>query len=62
MTSLLVNKLLSTEKSSVHQIFDTKGKVFTYLNPVSYLTALDNKELFRRVDGLFAMAVCCCSL
>lgn len=62
MTSLLVNKLLSTEKSSVHQIFDTKGKVYTYLNPVSYLTALDNKELFRRLDGLFAMAVCCCSL
>lgn len=54
MTSLLVNKLLSTERSSVHQIFETKGKVYTYLNPVSYLTALDNKELFDKMDGIFA--------
>lgn len=52
--SFLVNKILSTEKSSVHQIFETKGKVYTYLNPVSYLTALDNKELFGKMDGIFA--------
>lgn len=37
--SILVDKILSTESSSVHQIFGTKGKVYTYLNPVSYLTA-----------------------
>lgn len=54
MTSLLVNKLLSTERSSVHQIFEVKGKVYSFLNPVSYLTALDNKELFGRLDGIFA--------
>lgn len=41
--SILVDKILSTESSFVHQIFETKGKVYTYLNPVSYLTALDNK-------------------
>lgn len=52
--SILVDKILSTEKSSVHQIFETKGKVYTYLNPVSYLTALDNKELFGKMDGIFA--------
>ena len=52
--SVLVNKILSTEKSFVHQIFETKGKVYTYLNPVSYLTALDNKELFGKMDGIFA--------
>lgn len=46
MESLLVNKILSTEKYSVNQIFESKGKVYTFLNPVSYLTALDNKELF----------------
>ena len=54
MKSILVDKILSTEKSSVHQIFKTKGKVYTYLNPVSYLTALDNKELFGKMDGIFA--------
>ena len=41
--SVLIDKILATEKSSVHQKFETKGKVYTYLNPVSYLTALDNK-------------------
>lgn len=54
MKSILVNKILSTEKNSVNQIFETKGKVYTYLNPVSYLTALDNKELFGKMDGIFA--------
>ena len=54
MKSILVNKILSTEKYSVNQIFETKGKVYTYLNPVSYLTALDNKKLFGQMDGIFA--------
>ena len=54
MKSLLVNKILSTEKYTVNQIFETKGKVYTYLNPVSYLTALDNKDLFEQMDGIFA--------
>lgn len=52
--SILVSKILSTESSSVNQIFENKGKVYTYLNPVSYLTALDNKELFVQMDGIFA--------
>lgn len=54
MKSILVNKILSTEKFSVNQIFESKGEVYTYLNPVSYLTALDNKELFGKMDGIFA--------
>lgn len=54
MKSIFVNKILLTEKYSVYQIFETNGKVYTYLNPVSYLTALDNKELFGRLDGIFA--------
>ena len=48
--SILVDKILSTEKYSVNQIFETKGKVYTYLNPVSYLTALDNKKLFGKME------------
>ena len=52
--SILVSKILSTESFSVNQIFENKGKVYTYLNPVSYLTALDNKELFSQIDGIFA--------
>jgi len=54
MISILVSKIISTESFSVNQIFENKRKVYTYLNPVSYLTALDNKELFSQLDGIFA--------
>lgn len=54
MKSILVSKIISTESFSVNQIFENKGKAYTYLNPVSYLTALDNKELFSQLDGIFA--------
>lgn len=54
MNSILVSKILSTETSSVGQIFENRGKVYSYLNPVSYLTALDNKEVFSQIDGIFA--------
>lgn len=54
MMSILVSKILSTESFSVNQIFENKGKIYTYLNPVSYLSALDNKELFSQMDGIFA--------
>lgn len=54
MVSILVSKILSTELYSVNQIFENKRKVYTYLNPVSYLNALDNKELFSQIDGIFA--------
>lgn len=53
MVSVLVSKIISTESFSVNQIFENKGKAYTYLNPVSYLTALDNKGLFSQLDGIF---------
>ena len=52
--SKLVESICLTDLYSVEQIFEMKGKVYTYLNPVSYLTALDNKELFAQMDGIFA--------
>lgn len=54
MSSILVSKILSTELYFVNQIFENKGMIYTYLNPVSYLSALDNKELFSQMDGIFA--------
>ena len=51
---ILVSKIISTESFSVNQIFENKGKAYTYLNPVSYLTALDNKGIFSQLDGIFA--------
>lgn len=54
MFSLLVQKILSAETFSFSEVFMRKGKIYTFLNPVSYLSALDNKELFGRFDGIFA--------
>ena len=52
--SKLVENICLTDQYSVEQIFEKRGKVYTYLNPVSYLTALDNKNLFGQMDGIFA--------
>ncbi|BFK00752.1 WecB/TagA/CpsF family glycosyltransferase [Bacteroides xylanisolvens] len=54
MHSILVNKIISTEAYFLQDILTQKGKVYTFLNPVSYLTALDNKSLFSGFDGIFA--------
>lgn len=54
MKSLLVQKIIATEAMGDHAFFETKGRVYTFLNPVSYLDALERKELFGRFDGIFA--------
>ncbi|MDO4931277.1 MAG: WecB/TagA/CpsF family glycosyltransferase [Prevotellaceae bacterium] len=54
MMSVLVFKILFMENYSMDEILGKKGKVYTFLNPVSYLTALDNKGLFSQMDGVFA--------
>lgn len=54
MKSVLVEKIVTTEFVSIKDVFARAGKVYTFLNPVSYLSALDNKELFARFDGIFA--------
>lgn len=54
MTSLLVNHILQTEKWTSPELFETKNRIYTFLNPVSYLIALENKSLFKQFDGIFA--------
>lgn len=54
MNSILINKILSIDDTYYANIFSNIGKIYTYLNPVSYLSALDNKELFSKFDGIFA--------
>ena len=44
--SILVSKILATEGFPINQIFENRGKVYSFLNPVSYLTALDNKDVY----------------
>ena len=52
MNSLLVTYILQTEKWTSPELFETKNRIYTFLNPVSYLIALENKSLFEQFDGI----------
>lgn len=54
MKSVLVSQIVNTESENLQQIFTQQGNIYTFLNPVSYLSALDHKELFAQFDGIFA--------
>lgn len=54
MKSILIRKIISTKSIDNSVLFNDGGKVYTFLNPVSYLSAIDNKELFSKFDGIFA--------
>lgn len=54
MKSVLVKSIVTTEKFSIRDVFTRKGKIYTFLNPVSYLSALENKDSFSKFDGIFA--------
>lgn len=46
--------IINTEILPFSSVLDEKGKIYTFLNPVSYLEALKHKELFWHYDGIFA--------
>lgn len=53
--SIIIKKIITTNNSvTLNDIVTNKGRIYTFLNPVSYLTALDNKDLFGNFDGIFA--------
>lgn len=54
MKSILIRKIISTKSIDNSVLFNDGGKVYTFLNPVSYLSAIDNKDLFSKFDGIFA--------
>ena len=54
MKSSLVQKIVATEELGDRGFLERKGKVYTFLNPVSYLDALEHKALFEEFDGIFA--------
>lgn len=51
--STVIKKILQTESNASSNIFMSDYKIYTFLNPVSYLMALDNKKLFEQFDGIF---------
>lgn len=50
----IIAKIIETNKISLDKIFLEGGKIYTPLNPVSYLNARKNQDIFRRLDGIWA--------
>lgn len=50
--SVLVQKIVTTNPCYT-EMFEDRGKIYTFLNPVSYLDALKNRDLFSKFDGIF---------
>ena len=53
MVSVLIDKIIKTDAFDEELLLETRGRAYTFLNPVSYLSALDNKEPFANFDGIF---------
>lgn len=49
----LIKKIIETDPCN-SEIFENKGKIYTFLNPVSYLDAVNNHSLYSQFDGIFA--------
>ena len=54
MCSPLVDKIIETDKKWEVERLRRENSVYTFLNPVSYLDALNHKDLFDQFDGIFA--------
>ncbi len=54
MSSILISKILLTEKENLDAVLTTKGRIYTFLNPVSYLDARSHSDLFEEFDGIWA--------
>lgn len=52
--SLLVDKIIKTDRIGLNAILEKESGIYTFLNPVSYLDALKHKSLFNELDGIFA--------
>ena len=50
----LAEKIIRTDKQPVEEVLKRGCGIYTFLNPVSYLNALDNKALFADFDGIYA--------
>ena len=52
--NVIVKKIIESSQLSIEEIFRTKNRCCTFVNPVSYLTARNEKDLFSKFDGIFA--------
>ena len=54
MKSVLVGKIIATEQWGDRDFLKEKRRIYTFLNPVSYLDALQHQDMFAQFDGIFA--------
>ena len=54
MLSVLIEKIIETDKNPIERVLSMKGKIYTFLSPVSYLLAMDSERLFAKFDGIYA--------
>ena len=52
--SLLIDKIIKTDINQDWEMLGRKRKFYTFLNPVSYLDALNHVQQFSQFDGIFA--------
>ena len=51
----LAERIIKTEATACGgDLLEQRGRVYTFLNPVSYVDALRHKDLFAQFDGIFA--------
>ena len=54
MKSLLIKLIIATEQQGDYDILKKSGRIYSFLNPVSYLDALQHQDVFAQFDGIFA--------
>jgi len=54
MGKVLAKIIIDTEEIPFTFVLSRGEKAYTFLNPVSYLDALKNKEIFSQFDGIYA--------
>ncbi len=52
--SNLIRSIIDSEFELLTNLMESKNKIYTFLNPVSFLTAVKQKSLFQSFDGIFA--------
>jgi N-acetylglucosaminyldiphosphoundecaprenol N-acetyl-beta-D-mannosaminyltransferase len=53
MKGTFITIFFLTNQLSISSIFNHKGRIYTFLNPVSYLEAIKWKSLYNSFDGIF---------
>lgn len=49
----LIEKMENANALSLEKVFSKRCNVYTFLNPVSYLSAIKNRNLFSQMDAVF---------